>query len=286
MIGPKWPICLQPVVYRVPGKCHSRKGPRPGIPTGLKGSGLKEKGSRNPDLSNRGRGDPLDGRRQTTTTTTRKTIVLYEPLWSTTTIPAAAAAAMATATTTTTEACEDAILSYLSAAADEAPIADSFAWAHERTLDPQMVIGAANSLLTENYVATTLVSTSFYTLSDEARTILDQGSQEIRVYQAIVNHNTNNKNTNRMSMADLPAAVGGEDSVAKIGMANCLKNKWIAKDGADLVVLTDSNSVTDTTQQSLRTLADNNYAVDAIDEKVGTNDTMYELGGVIGYLFW
>ena len=161
--------------------------------------------------------------------------------------------------TSSTEACENAVLTYLSTSED-ACIEDTIPWAELHQLDPLVVVGAVHSLLTGGYVAATDLATSFYTLSPEAESILQHGSHEIVVLKAIVSGG-------KMSMEALQDAVGKD--VAKIGMGNCLKNKWVKKEGADLVpIVTADAPPDDATQSSLQALADANYAKDAIDDKV------------------
>ena len=157
-----------------------------------------------------------------------------------------------------TDACENAILTYLSTS-ESACIEDTFPWAEANQLDPLVVIGAANSLLTEGYVACEVLATSFYTLSAEAESILQNGSQEMIVLKAI-------SSAGKMSMEALQETVGKD--ITKIGMANCLKNKWIKKDGADLVPVAAVDEVEDSTQKALKALADGKFDKDAIDDKV------------------
>jgi phenylalanyl-tRNA synthetase alpha chain len=161
----------------------------------------------------------------------------------------------------TTEACEDAMLTFLASESPESVsgIVDSYVWAVAHTWDPQVVIGAANSLLTEGYIETSPVSTSFYTLSAEATSILKEGSQEFRVLEAVTA-------AGKLTMEALQAQLGAD--VSKIGMGNCLKNKWVQKDGSDLVPAVSLADVQDSTQMALKALADGDYSVDAIDEKV------------------
>jgi len=159
-----------------------------------------------------------------------------------------------------TEACETAILSFL--ASDEtACIEDTHPWAESSQLDPLVVLGAVNSLLSEGYVTATDLTTSFYTLSDEAKSILKDGSQEMLVLKAI-------NAAGKLSLPDLDAAVG--KNVSKIGMGNCMRSKWIKKDGADLVPLKTVEEVEDTIQKALQTLSEGGFALDAIDAKVGS----------------
>ena len=158
------------------------------------------------------------------------------------------------------EDCESAILTFLSSAED-ACIEDTYPWAIEHKLDPLAVVGAVNSLLTEGYVASSDLATSFFTVTEEGKTVLKNGTQEMMVLKAIVA-------AGKLSMPDLQAAVGKD--AAKIGMGNCMKSKWIKKDGADLVPLVKAEEVEDTVQQYLQALVDGGYATDAIDDKVSS----------------
>jgi phenylalanyl-tRNA synthetase alpha chain len=157
-----------------------------------------------------------------------------------------------------TEACENAILTHLSTAAD-AVIADTFPWAQESQLDHAIVVGVLKSLLAEDYVTTEGLSESFYTISPEAETILANGSQEMLVLLAL-------EKAGKLSMPDLQAAVGKD--IAKIGMGNCMKNKWVKKDGADLVPIKKVEEIQDEVQIALKALQEGKFAPDAIDDKV------------------
>jgi len=157
-----------------------------------------------------------------------------------------------------TEACESAVLKFL-ASNESACIEDTHPWAESNNLDPLVVVGAINSLLSEEYVVATDITTSFYTPSQEAESILADGSQEMIVLKAI-------NAAGKMSMPDLQTAVGKD--VCKIGMGNCMKNKWVKKEGADLVPLKTVEEVEDTVQAALKTLSEHSFALDAIDDKV------------------
>lgn len=159
-----------------------------------------------------------------------------------------------------TEICENAILTYLST---NDIIEDTYPWSIEQSIDPLVVIGAIKSLHSEDYVATEDVVTSFYTLSEEADGIVKNGSQEIIVLKAI-----NGSDDNKLSIAKLNEVVGID--IAKIGMGNCMKSKWIKKDGNDLVALKMVNDVEDTIQSYLLSLASKNYTEDSIDKSVRT----------------
>ena len=161
--------------------------------------------------------------------------------------------------TAMTEACENAVLNFL-ASDPSACIEDTHPWALAHQLDPLAVRGAVNSLLSEGYVEASELTTSFYTLLDEGQSILEDGSQEMRVLKAVAA-------SGKMSLPDLDQAVG--KGVSKIGMGNCMKNKWVKKEGADLVPLKTPEEVEDTVQKALLTLRESDFAADAVDGKVG-----------------
>ena len=158
-----------------------------------------------------------------------------------------------------TEACETAILKELSKSED-ARIADTFAWAGELSLDHNAVVGAVKSLEAEAYVSGEEVKTSFYTLSKEAGGILKDGSQEIIVLAALMEAGEEG-----MAMPDLQAKVG--KAVCKIGMGNCMKNKWAKKDGGKLIALKAQGEVSDDTQTQLRALQESGGSPGTLDEK-------------------
>lgn len=157
---------------------------------------------------------------------------------------------------TMTEVCEAAILKHLSSA--EA-IEDTYPWAEKANLDHLAVVGAVKSLLADDYVSSSDLSTTFCTLSKEAETIIENGSQEMMVLTALTD-------AGKLSIPELQEKLGKD--VAKIGMGNCMKNKWVKKDGADLVPLKTADEVEDTVQQSLQKLLDANGDVSAVDSKV------------------
>lgn len=190
---------------------------------------------------------------------------------------------------TPTELCESAILTYLSKSEDTI-IEDTYQWSLDRWNDinkssndsntnnnetttgntnannnHMIVVGAVKSLLTEGYVSTEDISTSFYTLSEEAETIQQNGSQEMIVLQTIYNHNADHTVA---SLNELNAIITNGD-ITKIGVGNCLKNKWITKqkDGTLLAVQAPTD-VIDTVQKQLQTLHNGNYTEDSIDKAV------------------
>ena len=163
-----------------------------------------------------------------------------------------------------TEICENSILAFLSTSEDVC-IEDTYPWSVSNELDPLIVIGAVNSLLTEGYVATQDLSTTFYTLTAEGELILANGSQEMIVYNTIKELSTNGE---PVKMEEIEAKINQPD-ICKIGFGNCLKNKWITKGGNEYTIAADAE-VTDTMQQALQSLSQGKFAKDAIDDKVRT----------------
>jgi phenylalanyl-tRNA synthetase alpha chain len=157
-----------------------------------------------------------------------------------------------------TDAAENAVLSYLSTSSD-AIIEDTYPWSEELKLDHLSVIGAIKSLLPDDYITSEDLSTQFYSIEKEGESILADGSQEILVLKAL-------NETGRLSVADLQAKVGND--VAKIGMGNCMKSKWIQKEGTDLVPTKSMDQVQDEVQEALKALKAKDFAIDAVEDKV------------------
>mmetsp|Transcript_1825 Transcript_1825/g.2556 ORF Transcript_1825/g.2556 Transcript_1825/m.2556 type:complete len:507 (-) Transcript_1825:137-1657(-) len=155
---------------------------------------------------------------------------------------------------------ETAILTHLSSS-PEATIEDTFPWSEEIKIDHKAIVGAVKSLLVEEYVAASDLSTSFFTLSKEGEGILANGSQEVLVLKALIE-------AGKLSIKDLQEKVGKD--VSKIGVGNCMKNKWAKKDGGDLVPIKTMEEVTDDIQAALKTLSDAGGVTDGIDDKVVT----------------
>jgi phenylalanyl-tRNA synthetase alpha chain len=153
---------------------------------------------------------------------------------------------------------EDVILTFLSSSPD-AVIDDTYPWSSSKNLDHAKVVGAIKSLLVEQYVAAEDLKSSFYSLTKEGESIIADGSQEVLVLKAL-------NEAGKLSMGDLQAKVG--KNVAKIGMGNCMKSKWIKKDGGDLVPLKKDDEVEDSVQKLLLELKAADFKPDAISDKV------------------
>ena len=96
-------------------------------------------------------------------------------------------------------------------------------------------------------------------MTDEGKSIAQDGSQEFLVFQAV-----KAAGDGGITIPELQDKVG--KAVAKIGMGNCMKNKWIKKDGGNLVANTDS--VQDETKENLQTLESVNGDPAKLGDKV------------------
>jgi len=161
-----------------------------------------------------------------------------------------------------TEDAEGAILTFLSSS-PEAVIPDTHPWSASNNIDHAKVVGAIKSLLVEQYVTAEDLKESFYTLTKEGDSIVADGSQEVLVLKAL-------NEAGKLSVADLQAKVG--KNVAKIGMGNCMKAKWIKKDGGDLVPVKKDEEVEDTVQKLLLELKAADFKPDAISDKVSLTE--------------
>ena len=112
-------------------------------------------------------------------------------------------------------------------------IPDTYSWSLSTSNAHQDVVGAVKSLLVDAYITAEEHSTNFYTLTKEAEAMMEAGqSPEIAVLKFVLQAGEEG-----VGMKDLDDAVG--KAVAKIGMGNCMKAKWIGKQGANLVAKVD-----------------------------------------------
>lgn len=154
---------------------------------------------------------------------------------------------------------ESSILGALSASPDSS-IPDTWAFSTSHNLDHNVVVGVSKSLEGDAYVSLRELSAQFYVLSSEAEDILTNGSQEIRVLTALVGSGEGG-----MAMADLENVVGKD--VCKIGMGNCLKNKWAKKekDGTLVAVVGEMH---DDVRDMLGRLKEGSGDAAVLDDKV------------------
>ena len=154
---------------------------------------------------------------------------------------------------------EAAILTHLASSPD-ATIENTLVWSESSNLEHKAVVGAIKSLQTDAYVTATDLTKSYYDLSSEAKDILSNGSQEIIVLKALCEAGDAG-----ISMPDLQTKVG--KNVCKIGMGNCMKNKWAKKDGGNLVATKALDDVADEVQAALKALSDTAGSESAVDAK-------------------
>ena len=141
-------------------------------------------------------------------------------------------------------------------------ITDTYAFSIAHNLDHNQVVGVSKSLEVDAYVALQELSTSFYVLNEEAKEIVDNGSQEVRVLKALIAAAGGG-----MAMPDLQAAVGKD--ICKIGMGNCLKNKWAKKEkDGKLVAVVTLEDVKDETREHLQRVSEQGGDEMALDVKV------------------
>ena len=86
------------------------------------------------------------------------------------------------------------------------------------------IVGTSKSLAGDGYVIMKSSKIDYWELTDEGRTVLREGSQEAKCFKAI-----KASGEGGLDRKDLEEAVGKD--AAKVGMGNCMKNKWIAKEG-------------------------------------------------------
>jgi PheRS DNA binding domain 3/PheRS DNA binding domain 1 len=180
-----------------------------------------------------------------------------------------AGAPAATSAASAVEECEAAILTYLSTNDnnnndEDAIIEDTYPWSMEHNLNHVHVVGAIKSLLADAYVHVEDLSTQFWTLEDEGQSVLQVGSQESRVFQAL----RDAPERGRMTLSELQQHFASEPDVVKIGMGNCMKLRWIRKDPSDGSLRTVVDSVEDQVQKQLLELQRKDFHLQALDDKV------------------
>ena len=151
---------------------------------------------------------------------------------------------------------ESIILTYLSAS-ESTVIEDTFVWSNEKKVDHNEVVGTVKSLEVEAYVAVEPLKMSFWSVTKEGNQIITNGSPEVLVWNAI------KCSDGGLTVAELQKGVGKD--VAKVGMGNCMKNKWVKKDGDKLISIV--NEVKDDVQSLLKDISSG----ESVNEKAATN---------------
>jgi len=146
---------------------------------------------------------------------------------------------------------ESIILTYLSKSED-AVIDDTYAWSNDNKVDHNEVVGTVKSLEVEAYVAVEPLKMSFWNVTNEGKQIISNGSPEVIVWNAI------RSASDGITVAELQKAVGKD--VAKVGMGNCMKNKWVKKDADKLISVVDT--IIDEVQSQLKEIVNGNNVTD------------------------
>lgn len=139
----------------------------------------------------------------------------------------------------------------LTAIAKDGLIADTWELATQLNVDHQILVGVVKSLLVDKYITEEPLSTTYWALTAEGEQVAQKGSPEIQVLNAVPSEG--------ISLTELQTALG---EVAKIGMGVCMKNKWIKKDGDQVVRLADS-SIQDETAKVLNVVLSGDAAENA-----------------------
>ncbi|GMI30961.1 hypothetical protein TrCOL_g6226 [Triparma columacea] len=107
------------------------------------------------------------------------------------------------------------------------------------------VIGMSKSLAGDGYVTMSSSKVDYWELTDEGKRVQREGSQEAKCFKAI------KASPEGLTKKELEDKVGKD--AAKVGMGNCMKNKWITKSGEKLSA--SLQDITDLVQVQLSKLA-------------------------------
>lgn len=143
---------------------------------------------------------------------------------------------------------EQAVLAKLT---DALVIEDTWEYAQQIQVEHQDLVGVVKSLLGDSYVIDEPISTTYWTLSEEGEQICRDGSSEFIVFSVVPEEGGS-------TIGELNATIG--EAVAKIGMGQCMKNKWLKKEG-EKIVRCATGSVRDETAELLRLLQSDPAAV-------------------------
>jgi phenylalanyl-tRNA synthetase alpha chain len=123
-------------------------------------------------------------------------------------------------------------------------IADTYIFAKENNIDHQVIVGVIKSLLVDAYVIDEPVTNSFWVVTDEGNVMAEKGSPEYQVFQAVP--------VDGINVVELQNQL---KDICKIGLGQCMKNKWLKKDG-DMIkrVVDNVNDETSTILSALNSL--------------------------------
>ncbi|KAI8374735.1 tRNA synthetases class II core domain (F)-domain-containing protein [Radiomyces spectabilis] len=121
-------------------------------------------------------------------------------------------------------------------------------------VDQLALLGALNSLKSKEMVDYKAIEREVWTLTPEGQQCVDQGSHEARVFAAVPS------GPEGIAITELQVTAKLGDA-AKVGQGKAFKNKWIAKNGANLVRSVDS--IVDQTQKELQEIQSTSTHKDA-----------------------
>uniref|UniRef100_A0A7S3PH06 Phenylalanine--tRNA ligase n=1 Tax=Aplanochytrium stocchinoi TaxID=215587 RepID=A0A7S3PH06_9STRA len=130
---------------------------------------------------------------------------------------------------------------------------DSWEFAENNGLDHDKVVGALKSLSGAEFVVSTQLETRFYTLTDEAKSYVDNGSPEFQFLKLV------------SEMGKISAA---EAKKHPIGFGKSMRNKWLSKEGEEFTLKVNLSEMNDDLQENLKTLVAKNGAEDALEKNV------------------
>jgi phenylalanyl-tRNA synthetase alpha chain len=131
-------------------------------------------------------------------------------------------------------------------------IEDSWDFATSNGVEHQSVVGVVKSLLGDAFVKDEPLSKSIWQLTEEGEKCVSDGSPEFIVFSAVA------EGDEGTTIESLNAQLG---DIAKVGMGPCMKNKWLKKNGANVVRAVAT--ITDKTADLLRALRSG----EVVDEK-------------------
>ncbi|KAH8149476.1 uncharacterized protein LAJ45_06556 [Morchella importuna] len=113
-------------------------------------------------------------------------------------------------------------------------------------VEATVVKGALDSLQSKEMVVYETVDREVAVLTEEGQSIVNDGSHEAKVYEAVC------KAVGGLKISELPKLVGA--NTAKVGQGKAFKEGWIKKDGDKLVK--KATSIKDSSRDQLRTIAE------------------------------
>ncbi|CAM9546722.1 unnamed protein product, partial [Ectocarpus sp. 13 AM-2016] len=125
------------------------------------------------------------------------------------------------------EAVEHALLDAISAG-ENAEIADTWGFAQAMGCPHTETVGVLISLEAEEMLKSKKLETTYFVVSAEGQRVIEEGSPEMRVLECVP------VGSDGISKASLEAALGAD--VVKIGLGQCMKNKWVAKGEGGVLV--------------------------------------------------